>query len=191
MTSFDIGTRIISRYMDTNGDGSGTKSATGDYSVTAGYFKIQPPRNALYAITRLIVFVEDGGPTLSADEYGGLAALTNGIRVEVRDNTTDVKNDLTDGVTIKSNAAWSRVCYDATPSNYGSGNVFLSVRWTFERSGGPIYLEGRNAERLVVKLTDSFTGLVDHTFLAQGYEDLTWSVQLPSDLATVDEDAVS
>ena len=160
---------IFSRYLDTAGNGTGTKEATGDYSVTAEGFYIEPSPNVDMGnlqIARIIVFIEDS-QNWSANGYGDITAgLTNGIELKVFNEDDSVAADLTDGIPIKSNADWHSKCHDVTYTSYGVGNDFLSVRWTFTKAGKPITLG--YGERLEVMLNDDLTGLVSHRFLAQG-----------------------
>ena len=156
----------IFQFLSTNGDGTGTVNANGDYSSTEGEFYIAPPSGYHYNITRMLVFVEDSA-NFSSDEYGNLnTALTNGVRVVVKEHGTEIL-DLTAGDSIKTNAQWSQYCYDAQSISFGSGNDFLAVRWTFAKSGSPVYVSPN--QRLSVLLNDNLTGLVTHTFMVQGY----------------------
>lgn len=156
----------VYQYLSTAGDGTGTVEITGDHTV-AETFYIEPPAGQVYEIHRLVGFVEDGG-TWRAERYGGLAAaLTNGISLFFRsDILTDV--DLTSGKPIQSNGQWARTCYDSDFTSFGTGNNYLHVRWTFTRAGVPIVLSGDRNEQLSLEVSDNFTGLVGHTFMAQG-----------------------
>lgn len=158
--------RFIYRRLDAVGDGTGTKSAVGDYSLAAQDFKITAPSAHQYEISRMIVSVEDTAG-FQAAEYGNLgAALTNGISVLVTDAADATIIDLTDGAPVKTNAQWSSLCYDADLKTWGSGNELLAVRWTFAKAGAPIRL--KPGQSLVARLNDDFTGLVGHTFEVQG-----------------------
>ncbi len=107
---------------------------------------------------------------MQAEEYGNLgAALTNGITVRLQDSGGTVL-DLTDGLPVKTNAGWGQLCYDVDLKSWGAGNELLLVRWTFERAGQPLRLEGEDSGRLEVVLNDDFTGLLAHTFQVQGYQ---------------------
>lgn len=164
--------QAIFRYLDTIGDGSGTKRAIGDYSVGAtqfGHNAVGGAATGRVDIHRLMVFIRDSG-NFRADTYGALPTLTNGIEIEVQDRQGKVLVDLTDGVPIKSNAQWSRVCFDSLLQNYGAapGDSYVSVRWTFTRSGSPLAL--KSGDRFIVKLNDDLTGLIDHTFMVQGIQ---------------------
>jgi hypothetical protein len=110
--------------------------------------------------------VDTGQPT--SDEYGSLSELVNGLSVETADSNGAIVV-LSGQRTIKSNHDWAARCFDMTLTNFTSGNDFVEVRWTFAKSGVPLRLRGDNNERLRVVLNDTLTGLVHHTFLAQGY----------------------
>lgn len=159
--------RIISRYLDTLGTGGGLKNANGNYSGAAQDFLIQPPAGQVFQIARLLIQIRDSG-AFTASSYGNLGALANGIQLLIVNDGGTIL-DLTDGIPVKSNAHWSRLCYDAKPDDYGSGDNFLSVRFTFTRSGSAIRLDGDNTERLVARFNDDLSGLVEHYFLAQGW----------------------
>jgi hypothetical protein len=47
----------------------------------------------------------------------------------------------------------------------------LAARWTFLKSGYPLRLDGDRGEYLEAYLQNSCTGLVEQTFLAQGYKE--------------------
>ena len=168
--------RYVYRYLDTVGDGTGTKNANGNYSSTAQDFRINAPTQGMYCLERMIVHIRDAA-NMSADEYGNLnSALTNGVTVAVyNDDTLDC--DLVDGLPIKANADWGRVCYDSEPLSYGSGDDFIRVRWTFAKAGQPIYLF--DDWNLRVELNDSFTGLVEHYFMVQGFYSVSATADLP------------
>jgi hypothetical protein len=159
---------IISRMLDTNGNGTGTKSALGNYTSAAEEFYIQPPEGEQYRLTRMIVSVADT-PAMQAEEYGNLgAALTNGITVSVH-NSQGLLYDLTDpAFPVKTNAGWAYMCYDAQMLTWGAGDELLVARFTFLKSGAPVVLRSWEGEKLVVTLNDNFTGLIAHSFLVQG-----------------------
>lgn len=155
--------QIFSRYLSSDGTTSGTK----DMSTTADDYYIIDTTQTLY-ITRLIVWYSDGGGGTVA-EYGNLnSALTNGIIIQHLDNDgTTVVNDLTDGVPIKTNGAWARLCYDYNFYNHGSGDDIFGVRWTFDKAGDAVILQP--GERLNFKVQDSLANLTEHYALVQGH----------------------
>jgi hypothetical protein len=158
---------IFSRFLDSIGDGSGTKSFIGNSSGSEA--RIVPSAGQVLVVQRLLVHIEDAGP-FNADNYGGLAgALGTGHLIKIY-RAGAAHTDLTDGVEIQANADWGKYCFDVTNQNFGAGNDFLQARWTFSKSGRPITLNGDNDDSLRVLLQDDFTGLVDHSFMVQGYD---------------------
>ena len=160
---------MISRFLDTNFDGTGTKNAVGNYSGVEEKFGIQPATNQVYAIERMIVSIGDASG-VRADRYGGLAGgLSNGISLRV-ENYTGTVYALTDSDSlITTNASWGAYCYDVELKTWGSGPELLVARWTFAKSGTPVWLNGSEGERLVVALNDDCSDLTDHRFLVQGH----------------------
>jgi len=157
---------FLNRYLDTNGDGTGTKAAIGNYAGAAESFYIEPGDGYDFVISRMLVTIQDSG-VMNADDYGFGGALTNGVAVRHLDVDQGVKRDLLDGLPIKSHAMWGQVCYDMQETSFGTGDKFVQVRWTFSKSGIPIVL--KTGERLEVLLNDDLTKLTGHTFVVQGY----------------------
>ncbi|MCK5133520.1 MAG: hypothetical protein KAR40_15375 [Candidatus Sabulitectum sp.] len=159
----------IDRFLDVNGDGTGNKNAIGDYSSTAQRFKLTNPTDSgrRMHLHRMIVQIRDSTDP-SASEYGNLgAALTNGIHVRVRDANDNTLENLTDDEPIKTNADYARFCYDSVIDNFkGTGDAFVSVRWTLDKAGGPLILQP--GQSFMVELSDSFVGINNHGFLLQG-----------------------
>ena len=155
----------LSRYLDENGDGSGNNNAIGNYAAAATDFFIQPGEGERFDIARLIPSISDSA-AFSGTSYGGIGALTNGVRLLKLDSGGNILFDYTAGDTVKSNAGWSAYCYDVTISNFGPGLNYLAARWTFTKGGAPITL--RDQQQLVIRLNDDLSGLDSHRFLVQG-----------------------
>ncbi len=152
-------------YLDTVGDGSGTKNAVGDYLSTAQDFKYTA-RGQGVDIERMLVMVEDG-QGMRAEFYAALAQdLVNGITFKTTDSDGTTMQDLTDGIPIKQNAQWGALCYDVAVKEWGAGNEFILVRWTFGHSGASLHLNA--GESLVAVLNDTMTAIVTQTFMIQG-----------------------
>jgi hypothetical protein len=159
---------LLSRFLDTNGDGSGTKNANGNYSAAEEIFYIQPGAAQVFRIARMLVTIEDTNG-MSATDYGNITSgLSTGVEIRVQDDSGTLV-DLTDGLPVTNNAGWGSFCYDVDLKTWSTGNELLLVRWTFTKSGQYIRLRGANNERLEVVLNDQLTGLVGHYFLVQGY----------------------
>jgi hypothetical protein len=167
---------ILYRFLDTVGDGSGTKLVNGDYSSTLTKFLIKPTAPEVFYLTRMIVSLTDNG-NITPLTYGALATLSNGISVKYK--LDGVTTDFTNGVTIKSNGDWGRYCYDVTLNSLGPGNDgFVFVRWTFEKSllkvkdGGSqtaaLKLEGHKDDEFYIEVNDDLRGLISHYFMVEG-----------------------
>lgn len=154
----------FSRFLDETGDGSGNKDAIGDYSAVVTDFLITPPVNNTFDIFRLLVQIADTGP-IDAGFYGNNIVLTNGIRLLLLDNTGTIITDYVDTMPIITNANWARFAFDAKKTDFGAGQNYIDIRWTFQRGGRPLRLRNQS---LAVRLNDDFTSLTSHTFLMQG-----------------------
>ena len=143
-------------------DGSGTNTL-----ISPMEFSLEPAVGETYFVTRIIMNLRDSA--INADDYGAIAGgLTNGVTLKAYQGATMVA-DLTDGVAIKTSGEWARVCYDVNQFAWGAGDVYLGARWTFEKHGEEVRLDGSQSEKLVVRVHDDLDGLVNHYFVAQGH----------------------
>ena len=159
--------KIISQYLSEGG--AGTTVSIRPASAAAVTFSWAATLSGSQAeITRCIVSIEDAG-NFDAEDYGALAApLVNGITMGVYDSN-GLKYLLTDpAAPIKTNFQWAAYCYDADVKNWGAGNNMLVVRWTFQKSGKPIYIRQSKGEYIMASFADTLSGLVDHKILLQG-----------------------
>ncbi len=165
---------ILSQYMDTSGDGTGTTDASADYSVATGtptHFYIAPPAGTKYVIRRVIITIADGA-AMSADEYGGLAGvLTGGITVlHTEDDNVTTLVDITDGIPITMNGEWNQLTGNHVTEDF-DGAAF-TLTWTLDLGDfmeDGLTLDGDNNETLSVFVTGDTSGLSSQFFLAQGY----------------------
>ena len=159
------------RYLDAVGDGSGAKNFNGDYSSVQGVARLNATKvntdfDRALSVERLIVSVSDT-TGFTAQKYGNLAALTNGIEIKLMDDDGEVL-DLTDEIPVKTNAQWAQLCYDVDVKSWGSGDELLVVRWTFSKAGAPLILNCNKNAYLAVYLDDNLDGLLSHYFMVQG-----------------------
>jgi len=156
---------IFSRFLDTNGDGTGTKDAVGNYASDTDFY-IECPANQKYVVSRVLVTISDTG-SLAAGEYGNIS-LTGDEGVSIIIEQRGVENDLTDGIPITSNACWHRIAgVDMVRSSFGSGDDFLSIRYSFFKHGTEVVLN--TGDKLIARLNGNLSGLTSHYFTVQGY----------------------
>ena len=161
----------LSRFLDTNGDGTGVKDASVDHSGAAEEYKIEPAATKIYYIAKLVVSVTDGG-TWTAAVFGGGTALTNGVIIKTidADGPTDLV-DFTDNVPIKTNGQWYDNVNDVVQHQIGAGDEQLIAVIDFVRDyGGYLRLDGADNEFLAAVLNDDFSTLTSLYFHATGFE---------------------
>lgn len=158
---------VLNRYLDTVGDGTGTKNARGTY-VTATDFLIKPGASESFIIESLTVIVEDVGALVAAG-YGALSALTTGIGLY---HIQPAPKDYLDGILIKRHYDWLRLPYKVAPIDTTalagvSNNQFIAELWFPE----PLVLNGKYGQQsLNVRLpAEDFSGLAAHYFKVRGY----------------------
>lgn len=154
------------RYLDTVGDGTGLKHATGDYSTIEQAFKAAPMVGLKYRIVRFTLFICDS-PNPLPNDYGSMPTLTNGLLIYHR-NEQGIFTDFTDGIPIKSNLHWQRFCNTAVASNYEVIDNTVLGRWTLFNTASPLMIDGNNGEWFEVLLRDDFSPLTDHLFQVIG-----------------------
>jgi hypothetical protein len=170
-----MATKIISRALDTVGNGTGDWNIVGNYADIGGdgptKFLIKPGEDEHMFIHRVLVAIEDDGNWASSG-YGSGSALTVGIQAAVYDEDDNIIYRLTDSrKNIKQNADWGHYCYDVAFASLGpaSTSSHLLVRWTFAKSGKPVELQGPRREYLAFTFNDDFSHLIDQTLIVQGY----------------------
>lgn len=159
------GKEAIYQLLDTVGDGTGTKEATGDYSTTPESFKLKHA-SGMALVERVIVMIEDGG-SFDSGLYGNGVELTNGIRVYLRDINDNILEEFT-SFPVLTNGDWAGHCHDFNHFNWGSGNEVASVRWTFSKAGQSLTINFDAGEYMEFYLNDDFSNLVKHRFTVQG-----------------------
>lgn len=169
--AYPTGTTPLYQHLSSAGDGTGTVSFVGDYTTPANAY-IAPGAGEQYAIYRIIVMIQDGGG-MRAERFAGLAApLTNGVLVEKRHTFASpvVVAQYHGAVPVTHNADWGRLAgVDVDIKTWGAGDDVLVARFSFDKAGHPVYLNGDAGEYLTVYLQDDLTGLVDFYIMAQGF----------------------
>ncbi len=155
------------RFLDLNGDGTGAKDVALNHAAAQTPIFIKPPAGVVYVLSRMMVSIIAAGQVAAA-KYGDLSALTNGIEVKL-ERDGDVLVDFTDGLPVKTNSDWGKLCFDVATSGVGPGDTYVLARWTFTKAGKPLYLDGDRDDRLVVYQHDNLAGLTEQTYQVQGY----------------------
>ncbi len=157
------------QFLSTNGDGTGVINAVGDYT-TPEIFYIKPTNDEVIEIDRLVIHILDSG-TLPVGEYGGLgSALTNGIDIQVT-NARSISRSILPSV-IKSNVGLLHLT-DLGFSLVSFTGGIESITAVFDCKNGRgrcLILDGSQDHKLEILLSDNFTGLVDHHFIAHGFK---------------------
>ena len=163
--------RPCSKHLATS---TGGVNAIGDYSTAAVTFALTPSTGEVYRVARMLIFVHS--TDIVAGGYGSISTgLPTGMTVKVvsgATSSTNVIEDMLDGVTIQYTADWAEFCFDVARKAWGTStnDEFMTASWTFEKSGNPLWLRGDADERLEIVINDSCTALIQHTFVCQGYD---------------------
>lgn len=169
MTAPICGDKLLYQHLTTAGDGTGTFEAIEDYSgggLGATDFFIEPGANEIFAIETITIAIEDNAK-ISADKYGGITALTEGIAITI-ENDSGVVLDITTNAKIKTNTGWASYFDSMNTHTFGTGNELVIVYWKVSDTGRSILLDGNANEKLIFELNDDFSSLVSHTFFAHG-----------------------
>ena len=162
---------MIFRFLSDTGLPGGVVNIVANYSATPTHFYYTAPTGKVVQIERMIMLLQDLSG-LNGNVYAGLAsALTNGITLKVKSGGptgTEILN-LTE-LPIKINSHWKGYCHDVEPIAFVSPpqTDAMSARWTFSKSGTPLFLDGDNQDTIVLTVQDNFTGIEIHRYQVQG-----------------------
>ena len=155
---------LVYQRLSTVGDGSGTINMNVNGATTPVTFKIAPAEGDTLRVARVMIYVEDNG-TFDSDKWGNGVVLANGFNFKHKkgDVTTDL---LAFGIT--SSGEMASICHDIDHRSFGTGNEFVSFRWTFTKAGATLDLDGNSGDELQVVVNDDMTDLVKMYVMAQG-----------------------
>lgn len=150
--------------------GSGGRINVNEAGGTLGtplIYKYEPISGHNAHINRMIVHIADGG-NLDGGTYGDIPVLTNGLLIGVFDTATDeLDTDLTNGVPIRKNSDWSKLCYDMRIDNVGGiADSYITARWTFTLDGQMLTVSTN--QYFGVHARDNMAGLSAHYFSVRG-----------------------
>jgi hypothetical protein len=149
--------------IDFTGNGTGTHTVHHWKKYILG----PAPGDNIRLVRTTIHYQDTTGFT--AQEFGNLGAVLDpGLRfVLMRDG--QVYNEFTSADPITTNGDWGHICYDVQLLSWGAGDEFIVVRWTFEKAGFPVRLNGDSNEEFVLLVNDDLQGLIDFSIIMHGY----------------------
>ena len=143
-----------------------TTDIVGNYATAETFELAGPAGDAAMVVARILVYVQDTG-AFDAEKYGNNITLTNGIDLSIRDSEDALVVQLTPEPIISS-GDWAALAHDVTNATFGTGDQYLTCRWTFAKFAGGGGLVLNRGQKLVATVEDNFTGLVHHKITAQG-----------------------
>jgi hypothetical protein len=158
--------RPLIRFLDTVGNGTGTKNAIGNYSVTPGVFFIQPAAGVKYVLTQFTFHYSDSGGFSGAVYGSAAAALTNGILLQATVNS--VTYDLLDGLPIKDNDGVLHAFSHSELTQYAGAGASMTATFSSELFETALILDGATNDKLFVTCRDDLTFLTDQYFTVRG-----------------------
>ena len=167
--------RPISRFLDTNGDKTGSTNGAVDASIVPIELFAQPPVGDDFTVTQITVTITAMSVGVLPEGYGALAAVTNGVIAGVADESEDI---LIIGGPYKTNMDYLRVSRMSRPFDIETdvGNRSRPVVFKF-LSPAPtesIQINGSARQRFFVRLSDDFSGYTEHSFYVIGEESGTF-----------------
>lgn len=167
------GANLISRHLDTVGDGTGEKEAIGDYSSTPVVFRIENTNPSLDMVLNSFHLYLQSDVKFHPEKYGGAPGLTSGVKVVVK-RDGEIVTDLTNGEPLVHTCClarlFSRVEFSIGSEATGGGpskRDWVAATWDFGRHGVPLVLG--QGDSLEVHLNDDFSALDAHRFIVYGY----------------------
>lgn len=147
---------------------AGVSNAVTDASLTTHTFFVGPSAGEEYHIERLIVSYGDT-TGWRADGYAGATpSLPSGIEIYVVDGEESPKVNLTASSPIVNNVGWGKQCYDFNYQNFGVGNDFGQVRWSFFKAGDALRLNGDAGDRFVIYHREDMSFMDTNFYTVQG-----------------------
>lgn len=148
---------LASRFMDTNGDGTGSINQAVNGSVTPVDFKITCPEGVTYELNRAIITVQDTG-TFDTGAYGNGVALATGHEI-ITDRPDRIPRELNVSaqLPIKVNGDWASYMYNIEYLTFGTGDNILVCRYTFTEEGLPIKLGP--GDSFIIRINDDLSAL--------------------------------
>jgi hypothetical protein len=140
-----------------------------DGSGATVVYEAGPPADEVWHITRLNISITDE-TAMDDSEFGGLgSALEYGVVVRENKNS-GTYSTLTNW---KVNGNMVEDMYDVTyvARTLPAGSYGLRGRWTFEKAGVIVKLDGSTSDKIEVLIQDDLTGLLTFKMKVQGHKE--------------------
>ena len=151
----------LARYLDTVGDGTGTK----DMSTTPATYRLKPPTGTIYVIDEIRIVGWDE-QVAAGVTFMGISALSTGCKLEIRSKPSSsdeiVIEDLTDGIPIKNNGHLANLGETILFNTSAESLVQCSIK------GTPYRLEGSKGESLVFQSQVTLANIREMYVMAKG-----------------------
>lgn len=154
-------------YLDTNGDGTGSINANGDYSTTPETFFIQPLETEIIILHEFRIIIADDA-VFSILGYGSRTELTNGIVIKVTNDSQEFL--LTNSHPLLTNTDLINFCSLSQVYRLQSNDTALSGTLDADSFGTSVVLKGYTNDKLEVILNDDFSSLTEHRFSVYGHK---------------------
>ena len=145
------------QFLDRVGNGGTDIDMNVDGSATPQVFKLKCPAGFTIQLCSISVFMRDQS-RFTANTYGKLSALTNGIKLEYLRGTTLF--DVTSQLPIKSNSDWLAYAFNSSNVDFGGGQEILALEYNLGDHGRSVKLSPGDEFRAIVR--DDLTGLSSH-----------------------------
>ena len=141
-------------------------AVTGSLATPLKY-KYTVPAGRKAVIHRICSKLIDNG--IQTTLFGGMAKLTNGVKVLTTESTGTIITNYTTDVTMKQNADWALFAGTDGVREViqGAAEDSFVVRWTLDKAGQNVWLEG--GESFEVWIQDDLTSLTEYEVMVQGY----------------------
>ena len=141
-------------------------AATGSLATPLKY-KFTVPTGRKAVIHRICSRLVDNG--IQTTLFGGIGARTNGVKLVTTNSSGTIITNYTTDITMKKNADWALLAGPdgAFETVQGAAEDSFVVRWTLDRAGQNVWLEG--GESFEIWVQDDLTSLTEYEVMIQGY----------------------
>lgn len=152
----------IDQMFSTGGDGTGD---TNQAALAAKYSVVAPAGKVIF-IERVCFHMVNA--TIRLNNYLGLTALTNGIKIYARDSDDSLIHDFTPhAITIGGH--YAMIAGVDIPTSFEAGDDTFAVRWTLAKAGHPLKLTA--GQYMEIDIRDSLAAMTEQHAMAQGWQE--------------------